>query len=239
MANPQPDKYIKISSELWDAFCRVRIAGEARQMLDTIIRKTYGYHKKEDSISTSQFMEATGLSRKSIEKTRKKLRDMNFITTHKKGGSQILTYSLQKDYEKWNATPKKGYPQKDTQLPSKKCKLPPKKVPNYPPKSSTQKIIDNTIYTYTKDMEFSQTFQDYLEMRIKIRRPATTKAQELVLKDLHKYDIKTAIAMLEQSIIGSWQGVYSLKDKGGKYGSDKRYPKSGSKKYDGISSKAE
>jgi hypothetical protein len=48
-------------------------------------------------------------------------------------------------------------------------------------------------------------------MRKKIKRPATNKAIELVLKKLHSYTIDIAIQMLEQSIVGSWQGVFELK----------------------------
>ncbi len=119
--------------------------------------------------------------------------------------------------------------------------------PNAPPngkgkekKRNKGKEINNiSSFPFYIDADFFQTFQDYLEMRIKIRRPATAKAQELVLKDLHKYDLKTAVAMLEQSILNSWQGVFPLK-KGYQDGrADKGHPKSGSKKYDGISTVAE
>ena len=109
MANPQPDKFTKISNEIMDNLAKIRIAGEARQMLDVIIRKTYGFNKKEDKISTSQFMELTGLSRIAIPKARKKLLKLNLITISQKGYSQGLIYSIQKDYEKW-----KPYPKKDT-----------------------------------------------------------------------------------------------------------------------------
>ena len=44
MASPQTENgYVKIATELHDALCKTRISGEARQMLDVIIRKTYGY----------------------------------------------------------------------------------------------------------------------------------------------------------------------------------------------------
>ena len=134
MANPQcEDGYTKIANEIMEALAKIRISGEARQMLDVIIRKTYGFNKKEDKIATVQFMELTGLSRLAIPKARKKLISLNLITVSQKGYSQILTYSFQKNYEKWKPYPKKYtvskkgggvYTKKDT-----KCI----------PKSSTQK----------------------------------------------------------------------------------------------------
>ena len=110
MANPQADNgYTRIANEIMDNLAKIRIAGEARQMLDVIIRKTYGFNKKDDKISTSQFMLLTGLSRIAIPKARRKLIELNLITVSQKGYSQGLTYSMQKDYEKW-----KPYPKKDT-----------------------------------------------------------------------------------------------------------------------------
>jgi len=123
MANPQKDNgYTPISHEIIEALARTRIPGEARQMLDVILRKTYGWGKKHDQISTSQFIKATGLSRLSIYKARKKLLGMNLITISKKGDSQILIYSLQKDYEKWILSPKKELSPKKVTAISKKGK---------------------------------------------------------------------------------------------------------------------
>jgi len=108
MASPQVENgYFKISTELWKALYKIRINGESRQMLDVIIHKTYGYHKKTDKISTSQFMQLTGLGRTAIYKARKKLLGMNLISVTQKGDSNIKCYCIQKDYEKWLVSPKK------------------------------------------------------------------------------------------------------------------------------------
>ncbi len=108
MASPQiEDGYTKIANELFEALAKIRINGEARQMLDVIIRKTYGYNKKEDMIATSQFQKATNLSASAIHKSRKKLLTMNLITVTQKGNSQVLTYCIQKDFKKWKVLPKK------------------------------------------------------------------------------------------------------------------------------------
>ena len=61
MTTPQLENgYIKIATELYDALCGIRIPGEARQVFDVILRKTYGWNKKKDAIALSQFVEATG-----------------------------------------------------------------------------------------------------------------------------------------------------------------------------------
>ena len=108
MASPQhEDGYTRIANEIMEALARFRIPGEARQMLDVIIRKTYGFNKIKDRISTSQLMAATGLRRGLIHRVRKRLLLSNLITVYKNVDSQILSYSFQKDYEKWKVYTKK------------------------------------------------------------------------------------------------------------------------------------
>lgn len=60
--------------------------------------------------------------------------------------------------------------------------------------------------------ELNQVWLDFLEMRKKIRSPMTERAQYLMVKKLEKFDVETAKAMLEQSIISSWKDVWPLKE---------------------------
>ena len=71
--------------------------------------------------------------------------------------------------------------------------------------------INKEKFPFLEDNKFSKTFNNFISMRKRIKKEATDYAQELILTKLHGYDIKTAIAMIEQSIIGSWQGVFELK----------------------------
>lgn len=59
-----------------------------------------------------------------------------------------------------------------------------------------------------------KTWQDFLDMRKSLKKPATLKAQELLIRKLtkfHKQD-QNPNAVLEQSIINSWQNVFPLKE---------------------------
>lgn len=67
-------------------------------------------------------------------------------------------------------------------------------------------------YPFLLNEAFKNIFQAYLDMRVKIKKPATDKAKELVLTKLHKYPLEIAIKMLENSIVGSWQGIFEIKD---------------------------
>ncbi|NCU72446.1 MAG: hypothetical protein EBY66_05495, partial [Candidatus Fonsibacter lacus] len=57
-------------------------------------------------------------------------------------------------------------------------------------------------------------FNSFVEMRVKIKKPLTEKAKELLLKDLTKFEnlkIGNANIALENSIKNSWQGVFEPK----------------------------
>ena len=82
-----------------EAFCRIRVNGEARQVLDAILRKTYGWNKKEDSISLSQFFLMTGLKKPSIIRAIHKLLNMNIISENANGN--IKKYRFNKDFDTW------------------------------------------------------------------------------------------------------------------------------------------
>ena len=97
MANPQAENgHIDIANEIMDAFASIRIPGEARQVLDFIIRKTWGWQKKEDLIPLSQFILATKLKKATICKAIKKLELMNLVITQK-GNDGITKYNINKD----------------------------------------------------------------------------------------------------------------------------------------------
>lgn len=69
---------------------------------------------------------------------------------------------------------------------------------------------------YPNDEKLNQAFVDYVAMRKKIKSPMTDRAVELAISKLEKLsggDNDKAIAILEQSIMNSWKGLFELKDK--------------------------
>jgi len=108
MANPQIEEgYVRIATEIQDAFCRTRIPGEERQVLDVIIRKTYGWNKCEDTISLSQFTEITGLVKQHVARSLKSLLSKKIITVTKNGDNKPQAFKLNKNHEEWRVSPKK------------------------------------------------------------------------------------------------------------------------------------
>ncbi len=145
MASPQKENgYVPIANEIVEHLAKIRISGEAMQVLWVILRKTYGFNKKADAIALSQFVDATGLKKQTIIKALAKLKLLNVIT--QKGYRTANIYIFIKDYDKWIPLPKKVmYPKKVTRLTQKGYKRNPKGD------------IQKTKYTTTKDTVASQS----------------------------------------------------------------------------------
>lgn len=107
MANPQTENgYTKIANEIMEALAGIRIAGEARQCLDVILRKTYGFNKKEDQISLSQFSLLTKMPKETVRRGLLKLVKINIIVI-KKDNDNINLYRFNKDFSTWKPLSKK------------------------------------------------------------------------------------------------------------------------------------
>jgi phage replication O-like protein O len=107
MSNPQKENgFTPISNETMEALCGIRIPGEARQCLDVVIRKTYGYQKKEDKISLSQFCLLAKMRKVDVCRSLLKLQEMNLIIS-KKANDNITLYRFNKDFDTWKPLAKK------------------------------------------------------------------------------------------------------------------------------------
>jgi len=115
MASPQPDKFTIISNELLEAFLKSKIPGLELCFWMFIARKTYGYRKKADPISLSQFQEFFGLSRRNVCTILERLEKKKMITRKRKGDFSTTILAIQKDYDLWiNSAHKDTSVQKST-----------------------------------------------------------------------------------------------------------------------------
>lgn len=103
MASPQAEEgHVDIANELVDKFCQINFSAYEWRVLWAIIRKTYGWHKKTDIISLSQFSSITGLDRRVIHRVIKNLSALGVIAVIPGDDRKPVTYGFQKDYELWN-----------------------------------------------------------------------------------------------------------------------------------------
>lgn len=160
MSNPQAENgHTDIANEIMDALARIRIPGEAMQVLLAILRKTYGWHKKDDAISLSQFVEATRMRKSSICKAISKLRSMKLIIT-KKGNNKYTTYCFNKNYDTWKSLPKKEiFPKKETNITQKGNKSLPKS--RHTKESITKETITKEKRQYMVEPSFDRFWEIY------------------------------------------------------------------------------
>ena len=77
------------------------ISSSEWQVLMFVIRKTYGWHKKEDNISLTQFQKGTGLSRPTVIWAIKQLVRHALLVVKRNG--LVNRYGFQKDHDKWGS----------------------------------------------------------------------------------------------------------------------------------------
>lgn len=88
----------------------------------------------------------------------------------------------------------------------------------YKEKNIKKESVDSVISMYTENQELKDALKDFSEMRNKLKKPLTTRAMKLALKELDKLAIDdfTKIDIVNQSIVHGWQTFYSLQNKGKK-----------------------
>ena len=82
--------------------------------------------------------------------------------------------------------------------------------------TDTVTVSDKKNKYYPEDELLDNAFSDYVSMRKQIKKPMSDRAIELAMKKLNELSSgnnDTAIAILNQSIMNSWQGLFPLKQK--------------------------
>ena len=218
MANPQIENgFTRIANEIMDALSRIRISGEAVQVLFLILRKTYGFQKKTDLISLSQFCQGTGLPKVAVCKALTKLRSMEVITKKGNAITQLgngwcSEYGLNKDCEEWKPLPKKvTLPKKVMSITKKGNETLPKKTPTKETIKRKKERAD-TVFPLSLD---SQKFRDAWTMwgkfRDEIKKPLSPIGERMALKKLAEFPVEVAIKTVENSIANQWQGLFPEK----------------------------
>lgn len=234
MANPQTENgFTSIANEIAEKFCSYRISGEEWMVLWAILRKTYGWNKKEDRIALSQFAVMTGLKRQTVLRAISKLSSKKIIAVIKNDDSQINTYRFNKDFDQWAALSKKimvsskkiiTVTKKDNQLSSKK---------GHTKDNITKDTIQKKIIV--PDWIPEKSWIDFVEHRKSLKgKTFTPRAQELIIEKLNilRQQGHDPVRVINQSIENSWAGVFKLKGDFNGNGNNRRSYKQDKPGYD-------
>ena len=103
MASPQVENgNTRLANELLEALAKTNLSPYETRILLAVVRKTYGWAKKADRISHSQFQELTDLKRQHVSRALNSLIARGIVL--KKGDGHRIYYGVQKNYDKWLAS---------------------------------------------------------------------------------------------------------------------------------------
>ena len=107
MANPQLENgYTSIANEIMEALIENKFTGQELRTILFVIRKTYGFHKKDDFISLTQIAKAINSSRVRCSQIVKRLVFMKILTVYKNINGIGKSYIFNKDFDKWEGVNK-------------------------------------------------------------------------------------------------------------------------------------
>ena len=80
-------------------------------------------------------------------------------------------------------------------------------------KKEKETEIDQIIKANFSDEELIKTIYEFIKMRKAIKKPLTTRGLELLITKLYKIttNVDEQIAILNDSIMNNWQGIFPLK----------------------------
>ena len=96
--------FTRIHNDIVERLAQTDLSGSEFRCLWFLLRKTYGFQKKEDDISYSQFAEGTGLDRRNVMRSLDKLVQRGIVYRKENGNNRPQTWGFNKYFEQWNRT---------------------------------------------------------------------------------------------------------------------------------------
>lgn len=115
------DGFTRIANELLDAIIAFSFSKREQKIILCIIRKTYGYSKKEDDMTLTQIANATGLDLGNVSKAISNLSQRNILL--KRQGKYGYVLGINKNYGVWKPLLKQQPLVKTTSEPCQNNKL--------------------------------------------------------------------------------------------------------------------
>lgn len=101
MSSSQQDFYTEMPNKLMGVLMDKSTNASVKAILTVIARKTYGFHKKTDEISLTQFEKETKLSRPTVVAALEKLKSVKLIIQLSKGRSKYVSSEWKIDLSDW------------------------------------------------------------------------------------------------------------------------------------------
>ena len=218
--NPQiQDGFTRIANELLDAMLSFDFSKRQQKVLLAIVRKTYGYNKKQDDITVSQLAEITGMAAPHVSTALKELANANAITLS--SGQYGKVICINKLYDQWKVTKTvtvtksvitktvtDSYQNGNSELPKRSFGVTKTVHTIDNPKRQYQKTIpkDNTrAIALAPDGISNQVWEDFKTLRKSKKAPITKTALAGISREASKAGISLQTA-LQACCERGWQG---------------------------------
>lgn len=147
-----------------------------------VLRFTYGFGKKEDQISYGQLSKITNIPRPRVIEHVKSLVSKKGLGSLNHGTRQPLTFWINKDFDKWEPSPRKETSPNHETIPSPNHVS--NLVPITRPSKERKKKEKEIIPTFIPEWLEKDLWEDFKEHRRKLRKPMTSRAEDTIIKKL-------------------------------------------------------
>ena len=238
MADVQRENgHLDIANELAEAFARHKFSPDEWRILWVVIRKTYGWQKKADMISLSQFATMTGMKAAHCCRALSRLVSRNVITrsgnthsgnTHSgntNSGNTVREYAIQKDFDAWSqvSTTCSGNThsgnrvlpkQVDTNTTITNTKIQESGVEKPKRKKRTQDEAQDLSSLEIPDFllaseEWKKQWAQWIEHKASIKNHVTLIAARANIKRFTEWGLADSIKFIVEALASGWKGIYA------------------------------
>lgn len=221
--------YLRVANEIQDALCELQLAGREWQVLNAIIRLTWGWQKKEDRIQNILIEEKTKLGRNPVSEAVGSLESRRIINVRRIGQNRYI--SINKNTSEWVYTKtRKTIPENEDNHPRKRVAVSPKKGITKDTIPNTVKDIKTPISPKQKSTPKKQSFdplsvdipswlnpdtwRNWVGYRKEIKQPIKSKrtldGQIKLLTECYELGFSPE-EIINNSVTNGWQGLFKPK----------------------------
>jgi len=222
LASPQKENgYTPIANEILEQMAKIKLSPTQYRIIFMIWRYTYGFNRKEHDLSLSFLSNATGCEKRQLQRELKELVKMNIVKQKIKNGIG-RKIGFNKHYDTWVVKTTVGgttigeidIGQTSEATIGETDKGTIGEIDNQERNNINTNLKTNIYSDFTSNSDLINTLKDFEEMRKKIKKPMSDRAKRMLINELNKLadTDEKKIAILEQSIFHSWQGVFPLKE---------------------------
>ncbi len=159
--------------------------------------------------SLKRMHERTGLTYQQIRTSLDKLQKSEEINKQTTNRYSIITINNYNDYQE----PNKRVTNKQQTSNNIKEYKEYQEEKEYIKESISKDIPKKAEKKYFESLKVNTLFNEFLELRKKIKAVNSDRAIKALVNKLNNYDEETQYIMIENSIVNSWKDVYELKEK--------------------------